>query len=163
MSPWKSSLDVICAKGEKSCPPSIHVPVTPVEKGVDHFHSQCLFSSLLSPSFCLIKEELWFDNKGPSCLCLDEALLSSLLPPPSLSIPSKPPLISLTLSLPPLPLSHCLMPLYCASSPFLVRASAIQSGYGIKNQKVSLSRRHPDGALWCLLRNLKFICCHTWF
>lgn len=46
------------------------------------------------------------------------------------------------------------MPLSSLAPPFFVRASAIQSGYGIKNQKVSLSKRHPG---WCTLMSpLKF-------
>lgn len=40
------------------------------------------------------------------------------------------------------------MPLTGCAPPFFVRASAIQSGDGIKNQKVSLSKRHPG---WCTL------------
>lgn len=51
-------------------------------------------------------------------------------------------------------ISCCLMPLSSLAPPFFVRASAIQSGYGIKNQKVSLSKRHPG---WCTLMSpLKF-------
>lgn len=53
-----------------------------------------------------------------------------------------------TLSLPSCSISRCLMPLTGVAPPFFVRASAIQSGDGIKNQKVSLSRRHPG---WCTL------------
>lgn len=45
-------------------------------------------------------------------------------------------------------ISHCLMPLAGVTPPFFVRASTIQSGDGIKNQKVSLSERHPG---WCTL------------
>lgn len=55
---------------------------------------------------------------------------------------------SLPLSLLPCSISHSLMPLTGAAPPFFVRASTIQSGDGIKNQKVSLSKRHPG---WCTL------------
>lgn len=41
-----------------------------------------------------------------------------------------------------------LMPLAGVAPPFFVRASTIQSGDGIKNQKMSLSERHPG---WCTL------------
>lgn len=99
------------------------------------------------------------DNKGSSRPCLVEALLSSLLPPPLLSISSNPlwsHLLSLSSALLPTPLSPSssrsisrrLMPLAGVTSPFFVRASTIQSGDGIKNQKVSLSERHPG---WCTL------------
>lgn len=48
-------LDLMCAMGEKSCPPSIRVPVTPAEKGVDWRRARpCLSSPLLR----LMKEEL---------------------------------------------------------------------------------------------------------
>lgn len=99
------------------------------------------------------------DNKGLSRPCLDEALLSSLLPLPPLSISSNPlwsHLLSLSSVLRPTPLSpspscsiSCrLMPLAGVAPPFFVRASTIQSGDGIKNQKMSLSERHPG---WCTL------------
>ena len=54
--------------------------------------------------------------------------------------PSSPPP---TLSLHSCSISRCLMPVTGVAAPFFVRASAIQSGDGIKNQKVSLSKRHP--------------------
>lgn len=99
------------------------------------------------------------DNKGLSRPCLDEALLSSLLPLPLLSISSNPLwsyLLSLSSALHPTPLSpspscsiSCrLMPLAGVAPPFFVRASTIQSGDGIKNQKMSLLERHPG---WCTL------------
>lgn len=62
--------------------------------------------------------------------------LLPLCPPPNPS----PLLIS---SLPACSISCCLMLLSGVAPPFFVRASAIQSGDGIKNQKVSLSKRHP--------------------
>lgn len=58
-------------------------------------------------------------------------------------LPSYSPSFPLTLSLPSCSISRCLMPLTGIAPPFFVRASAIQSGNGIKNQKVSLSKRHP--------------------
>lgn len=61
-----------------------------------------------------------------------------LFPPPPL-LKTLPPSCSI---------SRCLMPLTGVAAPFFVRASAIQSGDGIKNQKVSLSKRHNG---WCTL------------
>lgn len=54
----------------------------------------------------------------------------------------------LTLYLHPGSISHRLMPLAGVAPPFFVRVSTIQSGDGIKNQKASLSKRHPG---WCIL------------
>lgn len=50
--------------------------------------------------------------------------------------------------LPSCSISRRLMPLAGVAPLFFVRASTIQSGDGIKNQKVSLSERHPG---WCTL------------
>lgn len=110
----------------------------------------------------LLRFSIWWkrnsdrcDNKEPSCLCLDEGLLSSLLLPPLLSISSNPlwsHLLSLSSALHPTPLpppspshyiSRRLMLLAGVTLPFFVRASTIQSGDRIKNQRVSLSERHP--------------------
>lgn len=90
---------------------------------------------------------------------MDEALLSSLLPPPPPSPPSiplfqppsdltyspfsSPPLFSPSLALSPAAWRHSPASPTRPPPPFFVRASAIQSGDGIKNQKVSLSKRHP--------------------
>lgn len=74
-------------------------------------------------------------------------LTYSLLPlchPPPLNPPPR----LLTRSHPACSISCCLMLLSGVAPPFFVRASAIQSGDGIKNQKVSLSKRHPG---WCTL------------
>lgn len=57
--------------------------------------------------------------------------------------PPQSPFFSFTISLPSRSISRRLMPLTGVAPPFFVRASAIQSGDGIKNQKVSLSERHP--------------------
>lgn len=119
-------------------------------------------SLLLSPLSISLSDErgamIASTTKGPDRLCLDEApfLLSflllfylSLLTPSDLTYSPFPP------CRPPLPLcppspslssrsiSRSLMPLTGVAPPFFVRASAIQSGDGIKNQKVSLSERHP--------------------
>lgn len=115
----------------------------------------------------LLRFSIWWkrssdrcDNKEPSCLCLDEGLLSSLLLPPLRSISSNPlwsHLLSLSSALHPTPLpppspshsiSRRLMLLAGVTLPFFVRASTIQSGDRIKNQRVSLSERHPG---WCTL------------
>lgn len=117
--------------------------------------SLSLFLSLLSISVWWKRSYDRFDNKGPSRLCLDETLLSSLLPPPPLSVSSNhlwshllfflhpATRFPFTLSLPSCSISCRLLPLTVVAPPFFVRASAIQSGDGIKNQKVSLSKRHP--------------------
>lgn len=176
ISPWKNSLDVIWAKGEpkkkKEVALLLSVSLSPQRK-----KEWITLTLTVSFPFSPLHLSVWwkksydhFDNKGPRCLCLDEALLSSLLPSPSLSISSKPvwshllsPSSVPTAPIPPLihppppfscSISCCLMPLSSFAPPFFVRASAIQSGYGIKNQKVSLSKRHPG---WCTLMSpLKF-------
>jgi len=144
---------LICARGEKSCPPSIHVAVTPAEKGADCSHSHCLSSFLsISPSDergAMIAST----TKGPAaCVWMRLSFLLSFLLLPYLSLLTPSDLSYSHFPLHPLP--SPLPPLLLYLSPpdvhslalllrFFVRASAIQSGDGIKNQKVSLSRRHP--------------------
>lgn len=145
-------------KGGKNLPSSYPCPCHPSGKRSGSLSlSLSLFLSLLSISVWWKRSYDRFNNKGPSCLCLDETLLSSLLPPPPLSMSSNhlwshllslsftppPPPFLLTLSLPSCSISCCLLPLTGVAPSFFVRPSAIQSGDGIKNQKVSLSKRHP--------------------
>lgn len=56
---------------------------------------------------------------------------------------------------------------WCYSLALLLRSSLgpqrYNQGMELKIRKCPCRRDTPDGALWCLLRNLKFICCHTWF
>lgn len=153
ISPWKRSFDLICAKGGKKVALLLSMSLSPQRK--KEWIAPTLTVSLLHFFIWWKRNYDRCDNKGSSRPCLDEALLSSLLPPPLLSISSNPlwsHLLSLSSALHPTPLSRsisrCLMPLAGVTSPFFVRASTIQSGDGIKNQKVSLSERHPG---WCTL------------
>lgn len=114
------------------------------------------------------------DNKGSSRPCLDEALLSSLLPPPLLSISSNPlwsHLLSLSSALHPAPSPRhppaLSLAAWCHLLVLLLRSSLgplrYNQGTELKIRKCPCRRDTPDGALWCLLGNLKFICCHTSF
>lgn len=56
---------------------------------------------------------------------------------------------------------------WCQSLALLLRSSLgprrYNQGTELKIRKCPCRRDTPDGALWCLLGNLKFICCHTSF
>lgn len=141
---------MICAEGEKSCPPSNHVPVTPAEKGVDHSTSDCLSPvPLLSISQSDERRTMNASTtKGrTACVWMRRSFLLSCLLLLLLDLSLRTPSDLLTHFVLPSPascsISGCLTPLSVVAPPFFVRALAIQSGDGIKNQKVSLSKRHP--------------------
>ena len=105
-----------------------------------------LYLSLLTPS------DLTY-SLFPLCffrfpLCLPYVMCPTP-PPPSPSIPA----LSLAA--------------WCQSLVLLLRSSLgpqrYNQGTELKIRKCPCRRDTPDGALWCLLGNLKFICCHTSF
>lgn len=159
-------------KGGKTCPPSIHVPVTPAEKGVDRSHSHCLCSLYLSDERGAM---IASTTKGPAaCVWMRLSFLLSFLLLLYLCL-----LTTSDLShflFPPLP--HHLFPLPSPSLPAQSFAACCHSlvlllhsslgplrynqGTELKIRKCPCRRDTPDGTLWCLI-NLKFICCHTSF
>lgn len=98
------------------------------------------------------------DNKGSSRPCLDEALLSSLLPPPLLSLSSNPlwsHLLSLSSALHPTPSPRhppaLSLAAWCHLLVLLLRSSLGPLRYNQGTElkiRVSLSERHPG---WCTL------------
>lgn len=166
-------------KGWKKLPSFYPCPCHPSGKRSGSLSlSVSLFLSLLSIS---LSDErgamIGSTTKGPAaCVWMRLSFLPSfllllylfLLTPSDLTyslLPLRPPPTPYPLihSLPSCSISRCLMPVTGVAPPFFVRASAIQSGMELKIRKCPCRRDTPDGALWCLLWNLKFICCHTWF
>lgn len=170
VSPWKNRLDVICAKGEKKKKLPSFSPCPCHPSGKRSGSPSLSLSLFLSPLSISPSDErrtmITSTTKGPAaCVWMRLFFLLSfllllylfLLNPSDLTYSLLPlcPLHYPPLhSLPSCSISCCLTPLSSFAPPFFVRASAIQSGYGIKNQKVSLSKRHPG---WCTLMSpLKF-------
>lgn len=142
----------MCAMGEKSCPPSICVPVTPAEKGVDWRARPCLFSTappdergaMIAPTTKSPAARVWM-----RLFFLLSFLL--LLLSHRLSLSSSPPLISLTLPFPPLPSLYLPPPGATRRRRQRHRSSLgprrYNQGTELKIRKCPCRRDTPDGAL----------------
>lgn len=123
------------------------------------------------PSLSLMKEELWSlrqQRAAPPVFGWGVPFFSPSSSSSSSSIYLfEPPLISLHTSFSPPLLPALSLAAWRHSLSLLLRSSLgpwrYNQGTELKIRKCPCRRDTLDGALWCLLGNLKFICCHTSF